>query len=182
MPEVKELVVIETDQFNFTIKGKPYHPDWKQMAGGGQEELARLEIAPLNCQLEEWFCFDPSNDQLRKVKTSELKTVPFFFEWQDYELIIEVKNEDDLEFYHQNQHLREAVTPLTGNQNIVTGTINFRTDVGFSQLQIREAGVVLLNLTIEVFPSKIDYKTDYQQLLKEVNQEVYKYRIPYLLW
>ena len=180
MSKVKELVVIETDHFSLTIKGKPYHPDWEQVHSGEQEQLARLEAAPVNCQLQQFSCFDPREDKLKEVVTKELKTVPFFFEWQDYELIIEAKEGTDLEFHHQNQQLREAVTPLSGNQNILTGTINFRTDVGFSELQIREAGVPLFTLRIEVFPSKIDYKTDYQQLLREVNQEVYNLAYDFL--
>jgi predicted component of viral defense system (DUF524 family) len=178
--EVKELVYLETDKFNLTIKGQPVHPDWEQVDFVGQEQSARLEIAPINCKREHFSCLLPEEDKLQEVEGYEIKTVPLFYEWQDYEVIIEAKTGAEIEFYHQNKQLREAVTPLSGNPDILTGTLNFRTDVGFSELQIRESGVPLCTVKIEVFPSKIDYKNDYQQLLREVNQEVYNLAYDFL--
>lgn len=53
------------------------------------------------------------------------------------------------------------------------GNINFRNDIGYSEFEIRANGQPLLLMTIEVFPSKIEYRTDYYKLLQEVNREIY---------
>lgn len=174
-----ELLYIETDQFTFTIKGKPVHPDIEQLSPQQETSLnkALLQVAPINCKIEEFLHFTPHND----LQPYESETVfPFFYEWQDYQVIIESKDGQGLEFYHENKLLREAVTPLSKNQNILTGNLNFRNDVGYSELEVRANGISLLIIKIEVFPSKIDYKTDYQNLLDEVNKEIYNLAYDFL--
>ncbi|MBM7555787.1 restriction endonuclease-like protein [Halanaerobacter jeridensis] len=179
MSDVRELVTIKTTKFDLTIKGKPYHPQWEQIHNE-QEQSSRIEIMPLDCKVEEWSYFAPAEENLVAGTGNLAQLQPLFFEWQDYEIIITASKNTNLEFYHSNQQLREAVTPLSSNQNILTGTINFRTDVGFSKLEIREEGEPLFNLQLEVYPSKLDYKTDYEQLLQEVNQEVYNLAYDFL--
>jgi predicted component of viral defense system (DUF524 family) len=179
MSDVQELVTVKTNKFDLVIKGKPYHPQWEQIHNK-QEQSARLEMMPLDCQLEAWSYFALTEEKLVSEADNSAKLQPLFFEWQDYEIIITAQKDINLEFYHSNQQLREAVTPLSSNQNILTGTINFRTDVGFSKLQIREEGVPLFNLQLEVYPSKLDYKKDYEQLLQEVNQEIYNLTYDFL--
>lgn len=48
-----------------------------------------------------------------------------------------------------------------------TGPINFRDQVGFSTLEVHVGHEVLL-VTVEVFPTKLDYQHDYRALLSDV--------------
>ncbi|PRX18491.1 hypothetical protein BX659_14310 [Orenia metallireducens] len=174
-----ELIYIETQYFTFTIKGKPIHPDIDHLCPNRDNSAikATLAVDPINCELHEFLHFDPDED----LKPYQGESVfPFFYEWQDYQVIIESKNDKELEFHHENKLIREAVAPLSRNKSILMGKFNFRNDVGYSELEIRRDGSPLLILKIEVFPSKIDYQRDYYNLIREVNEEVYNLAYDFL--
>ncbi len=174
-----ELIYIETEYFTFTIKGKPVHPDIQKLYPNQDNNAVRatLSVDPIKCQLEEFSHFDPQQG-LSPYQTDQV--FPFFYEWQDYQVIIESKGGLDLEFYHENRQIREAITHLSRNKNILMGKFNFRNDVGYSELEIRKDSLPLLILKIEVFPSKIDYQRDYYNLIREVNEEVYNLAYDFL--
>ncbi len=57
--------------------------------------------------------------------------------------------------------------------SLLTGVINFGNEIGFSEFIVRVDGNAYLRLTLEVFPSKISYKSDYKAILSDVMTEVY---------
>lgn len=169
-----ELIELETEYFSLVIKGKPVHPDIDRLYTDRESAgvKALLEADTYNCELESFSYYDPL-DELISAEANSVYSYPFFYEQQDYQILIEAKNDLKLEFYHENRNIRKSVSSLTRKENILMGTINFRNDVGYSELEIRNNGKTLLVLKIEVFPSKIDYRNDYYKLLNEVNREVY---------
>src|SRR4029079_15440758 len=96
---------------------------------------------------------------------------PFFYETQAYELVVEKKGELPLTFYHDNVHVRQAVKPL--GSRILSGILNFQNEVGLTDLELRLHGQTVLQLQLEIFPVKMDYKHDYQMILNDVNQQIY---------
>jgi uncharacterized protein len=48
------------------------------------------------------------------------------------------------------------------------GTINFRSDIGFSTFTIEVGGDQVAEFVVEVFPTKLDYESDYRQILADV--------------
>src|SRR5690606_15274492 len=97
---------------------------------------------------------------------------PVFFEHQNIEFVLEKKVPVELTFFHQDPHLRKAVKPL-GKGHILSGILNFRSEVGLTELEVHYQGQTALTLRLEIFPSKLDYRRDYQQLMHEVNEHVY---------
>jgi uncharacterized protein len=53
------------------------------------------------------------------------------------------------------------------------GNIQFQNEVGFSTFEIRTGNKTILEVTLEIFPTKLNYKEDYQKLLQEVSDEIY---------
>nr|WP_326493097.1 DUF2357 domain-containing protein [Clostridium estertheticum] len=53
--------------------------------------------------------------------------------------------------------MRNKVTPTGRGGNILSGIINFRGDIGFSDLYVKVNGNIHMKIIIEVLPSKIDY-------------------------
>lgn len=53
------------------------------------------------------------------------------------------------------------------------GQLDYRNEVGYSTFSILKNGIEVLQVTLEIFPSKLSYKEDYQNLLQEVNDEIY---------
>jgi hypothetical protein len=105
--------------------------------------------------------------------TKDINPHIYFKEYTNYEVIIERKNNNSIEFYHENPNIRNKVTPTGRGGNILSGIINFRGYIGCSDLYVKINGNIHMKITLEVLPSKIDYKEDYEALLKDVNEEIY---------
>ena len=112
------------------------------------------------------------NGQDLSDSTKELR--PIFFENGIYQVIVMPKKEVDLTFYHEHSILRQAVSKVNiASHYMLMGNLQFQNEVGFTTFEIRSEKETLLEVTLEIFPTKLDYKKDYQKLLEEVNDEIY---------
>ena len=144
----KELIFIETDEIYFTIKGN------ENAVGYSEEKSLYVE-------------------SIYNIINSEFDENIHFKEYKNYEIIIEAKNKVKIDFYHDNTNIRNKVTPTGRSGKMLSGIINFRGDIGYSDLYVYVNGNEHLKVTVEIFPSKIDYKDDYKELLRDVNEEIY---------
>ncbi|MGU3473589.1 DUF2357 domain-containing protein [Paenibacillus sp. D51F] len=178
-----ELLHIETSAFNLYLQGKPFHPtvealqlhradatSWVETSFHAQSLTNRLEIHSVQL-------YSPEARQLLPWQPGE-GCAPIFYETQAYELIIEMETGRRLTFYHENIRMREAVLPK--GSRLLSGMLNFQNEVGLSELELREHGVPVFRLQLEVFPSKMDYKRDYQAILAEVNSQIYNLSFDFL--
>ncbi|SMB81415.1 hypothetical protein SAMN00017405_2136 [Desulfonispora thiosulfatigenes DSM 11270] len=150
------LVSIETESLYLTLTGK--YKDY-----GNTENKFQV------------FCQD---EFMENFKISE---GPILFEYTNYELIIEKKFiEDEIEFYHENILLRNQINFTSKSKRVLSGIINFQGDIGLTELVIMLNKKRNLVLLLEVFPTKIDYKDDYQQILHDVNEEIYNLSFDFL--
>ncbi|NUU61086.1 DUF2357 domain-containing protein [Paenibacillus agri] len=170
-----ELLRVDTELFTLYIQGRPYHPT---------VETLQLHRSPdqewVNAQLG-MVCSKRLGDVQIKVFSPEAyglvewqpekAAFPCFYETQSYELVIEKKTPVDLSFYHDSVLLRQAIKPL--GDSLLVGALNFGNEVGLTEWEIRGEGQTLLRVEMEIFPSKMDYKLDYQNILNEVNEQIY---------
>jgi hypothetical protein len=179
MPVKKiDLITIKNDKLSLNIKGKPMHPDHEKEFPVANKAQASISYSSI---LEEDFDFkyhDPELDKLNEAQFNSVKSYPLFFEYQNYDFYLEA--EMPIEFYHPNREIRESLSHPNDTPNVLYGSINFGSDIGYSEFEIRSNSQVILTLKLEVFPSKIDYQKDYNQLLEEVNQEVYNLAYDFL--
>ncbi|WP_223070239.1 restriction endonuclease-like protein [Paenibacillus caui] len=173
----RELLRVDTNLFTLYIQGRPIHPtvETLQLHRNYDEQWVNgmLKVSSLisNLHIEEIKVFSPLTGDL--VDWHEgMPAFPCFYETQNYELVVQKKHPPlELSFYHDNIHLRQSLKAL--GDTILSGMLNFGNEVGFTELELRLAGQTIFQLEIEVFPSKIDYKQDYQNLLNEVNRQIY---------
>jgi len=99
-------------------------------------------------------------------------TAPLFYEQQDYEIIIKGIGNVKVGFWHESYLIRNKVEPISDNDNILTGIINFDSNIGYSDLVITVDGYKALIIRIEVFPSKISYKEDYKSIISDITNEI----------
>lgn len=168
-----ELVYIQTDQVSVTIKGRASHPNHQGAERSEKESFLKV------------FCDEPFEINLKgdaepaatrvtgNACLGEYRTVPLFYEQQRYEIVIESLGDSGVEFWHDNFHIRNKVTSVGRSEKILSGVINFGNEIGMSDLVIRVNGNDYLRIVIEVFPSKISYKDDYQAIVADVTAEVY---------
>jgi uncharacterized protein len=166
-----ELVKVETDDLTLVLKGKPYHERYeglRQYRSMDYHDVMEFNVEGVNIQ--EIKVYDINEQQM--VNPENLR--PIFFENGVYQLVVWSKTGQELTFYHEHPLLRQAVSAMEfGTQSVLMGNLQFQNEVGFTTFQILEDNKKLLEVTLEIFPSKLDYKYDYKKLLEEVNDEIY---------
>lgn len=166
-----ELVKVEADDLTLVLKGKPYHEGYeglKQYRSMDYHDVMEFNVEGVNIQ--EIKVYDINEQQM----VDPVNLRPIFFENGVYQLVVWSKNGQELTFYHEHPLLRQAVSVMEfGTQSVLMGNLQFQNEVGFTTFQILQDNKKLLEVTLEIFPSKIDYKNDYKKLLEEVNDEIY---------
>lgn len=61
------------------------------------------------------------------------------------------------------------MTKVTSRSKNLSGIINFKGEIGLTDFIVKVDGIEKLKITLEVYPSKISYKEDYQNILKDLN-------------
>jgi predicted component of viral defense system (DUF524 family) len=167
-----ELVYIQTEKVSVTIKGQAAHPSFQ-----GVEYMDDDSTFKVFCN-ERFDCKLKGQDAAGTIMYSStfsgIYTVaPLFYEQQQYEIVIEAVDGYTVQFWHDNINVRKKVTRASRSHEILTGVINFGNDIGFSDLVIQVDHSNYLRLVLEVFPSKISYREDYQAIVEDVTKEIY---------
>ncbi len=167
------LLYIQTESVALTIKGPAVHPKFPEVELS--DKKARISVV-CNDDFELVRPVDPETvllKRLNSVSIGDFQSKPSFFEQQRYEVIIEPAEGHEAAFWHENYNVRKQITPVGRMGSILSGVINFGNEIGFSDLIIRIDGKDYLKLTLEVFPSKISYKDDYQEIIADITSEIY---------
>ncbi|MCB2313470.1 restriction endonuclease-like protein [Clostridium tagluense] len=157
------LLYIETEDFKLYIIGKA--------------ENKKFNAINANINIEAHLCVDTCCERIIKTinESGELdinesnSMKPSFFEDGNYQLIVEKFNNDSINIYHSDKEIRESIIAIGNNYY---GSFSFNGDIGHSKFSIRKSNKEILTLTVEVFPSKVDYLKDYKEILNEVNEEI----------
>jgi uncharacterized protein len=166
-----ELVKIEAMDFSLVIKGKPYHHGYEGLQQ--YRKLDNHDIMKFSAIGDSIETINVYNIELGEL-TSEQQVRPVFFENGIYQVIIVPKQKQELAFYHEHPLLRKAIsnTDLAGIP-VLMGNLQFQNEVGYSTFELWSKDKTILEVTLEIFPSKLDYRNDYERLLREVNDEIY---------
>ncbi|MES2650069.1 MAG: DUF2357 domain-containing protein [Bacteroidota bacterium] len=106
-----------------------------------------------------------------------LATHPVFFENKDYYFDIVFRNPTDAEpvIHSSLQEVKKSfISRKVNDKYFLTGAINYRNDIGKSDFVIRykRDGIsISQKLSFEVFPVKLDYKSDYKSIIADINKE-----------
>ena len=100
------------------------------------------------------------------------KNAPLFFEQSDYIVSARSMKGIPLHFEHADKYIREAITPEDDEPDRLSGVINFGNEVGYSNFIFFDDQGNRLLLELEVFPSKLSYKEDYELIRNDINEMV----------
>lgn len=177
----ENLVSVDTGIIYFSISGelkkaKPEKKSAHKITEGDDSYASSLFIS---C-VDDFSCACGEKNSGEKVKKLDIQIPPTFFEQTDYLVEIECSDSSKIEFYHEDPHLRKAVHRMGRKRQILCGNINFRNNVGYSDLVVKKDGHEYLRIRIEVYPSKISYRSDFEEIRNDVAQEVYGLIFDYL--
>lgn len=159
-----ELVTIETPYFTFYLKGEI-------------RECSKVKVTDEDLALYTMWCRDEAKLTIKSVaeeKTDSFlkKALPLFFEQTNYQIIIETQKSHKISFDHDSKLIRDHIDAI-GHNGLFAGVINFGNEVGLTELRVLVDGKHYLKLTIEIYPIKLSYKSDYLKLREDVASEVY---------
>ena len=99
------------------------------------------------------------------------------FEETSYTVLLQSKGSADVRLRHRDPSLLRG---LTSEGGVVHGALNFGSQVGRSRFEIDVGGVPHLAFEVEVFPSKLDYREDYEQLRTDLEEFASELAFAYL--
>lgn len=98
---------------------------------------------------------------------------PLFFEQTDYVITIKARNSEKLEFQSNSLLVEECIgSVLDDDTSLLSGVVNFGNNVGFSDFIVIADGKRILSIRLEIYPTKITYKNDYQEMMADINNMV----------
>ncbi|MEI7676410.1 MAG: DUF2357 domain-containing protein [Bacteroidales bacterium] len=123
--------------------------------------------------------FNFESQKLEKLIDS--KTYPLIFENKDYFIGITFKEKTTIKSPYIYSKLQEIEEKFFYREDLgfLAGTINFGNDLGKSNLILRFTKDIFfheINLEFEVFPTKLNYRSDYEKIVSDIEKEY-----PYLV-
>lgn len=124
--------------------------------------------------------FTSPNDLSFKVKTygqPARRDQPFFFyEWQKIQYTYVVKDNSlftaPFELRVNNRTINRS--GKKGDSHILSGHFSFNDGVGETNIELRDqANTLIFSLRTEVFPQKMDYKSDYKALMADITSIIH---------
>ena len=104
---------------------------------------------------------------------------PVLYEQTNYKLFVQSKNDQKVTIYHRDPII-QAMIGYENNQQIALGFINFGSQIGRSEFSVFVNDQPEFDFEIEVFPSKLDYVNDYQQILADIQDVFHGLAFEYL--
>ena len=164
-----KILEINTSEVNIVIKSKrsqtgiTFDQSSSVVIEGHQIKRINIEAAGIR---EEY-------DEISAVSSHIIAIPPVFFEQTDYEIIIKSTGGQSVNFWNENYAIREKIGPvIDGDNSLISGVINFDNMVGYSDFVIRIEDDHFIAVRIEVFPTKISYKEDYQNMITDISEMV----------
>ena len=123
--------------------------------------------------------FDIKTNKLEKLENSN--THPLIFENKDYFVDFTFHNKDEIDkprIFTKSKDVEEKFLYRQGI-GLLSGTINFGNDIGKSNLILRYTksnSIREITFDFEVFPTKLNYKSDYNKIIQDIQEEY-----PYLV-
>lgn len=163
----KELIRIDTGKIQVNISGRLIQTN-ESLKKPYASDDSRITI----------FCKDkceltfPGQETVKGF-TGTQKIYPIFFEQRNYQFHIEYPEGSELEIRHTSPLISKAIRKRSKKYPTYDGTVNFGNEIGYSEFVFYLNGRDYMHLILEIFPEKIDYKTDYKNLLMDITKEIY---------
>lgn len=167
-----KLLEIQSGNICVVIKSKNPHPNLTNP--NILRQPSELRVTGLNVSSVRIFGVEKiaSGNGAIGASIYSIPTFPLFFEQTDYEIIVRSKDGKPVSLWHENYSVRGKISPVTDSDDLISGIVNFGNSAGFSEFEISCDGKKSLVVRIEVFPSKISYKEDYQDMLQDISNEI----------
>ncbi len=175
-----DLLRITTNDYDLTVRADGVDISFRKAALRNTSIENSTEYSFVGGSVNKFELAASYNNELGNILTdSELNiaTHPIFFENKDYYFdVVFLKTIDAEPIIHSSlQEIKNSfISRKVNDKYFLTGAINYRNDIGKSDFVInykRDGVSINQKLTFEVFPIKLDYKSDYKSIVADINKE-----------
>jgi hypothetical protein len=175
-----DLLRITTNDYELTVRADGVDNSFRRAAIRNTMIEHSTEYSFSGGSVNKFQLVANNNNELRnQLIDSEFQvaTYPVFFENKDYYFDIVFRNPTDTEpvIHSTLQEVKQSfISRRVNDKYFLTGAINYRNDIGKSDFVIRykrEGISITEKLSFEVFPVKLDYKSDYKSIIADINKE-----------
>lgn len=164
---MKELFRINTNLFSLVWERTAKY-DPPILAQRTQVE-GRLKLSPrcdsLSFEGDNWRDVPKQLNDDPKVEIG-----PAIYEQLDYQVYVKAhRSSDQVSIQHRDPQITQRLS-FRENNRVAYGVINFQGQIGRSLFTIAINGKPQLDIEVEVFPTKIDYETDYKEILSQIQE------------
>ncbi len=169
------LLMITSPRFRVELSGPARHPTGvlREIDSPAQGSLSTRSAEHVDVT---WID-DDSNPHSREGGDGD---GPMFYAETDYRLSVEVEGADLVRVLNRDPNLLRGVVALPAHRNLLTGSVNFRNQVGLAEIAVEADGEVILSFVLEVFPTKISYKSEYRSIVDDVSRTSRALALAYL--
>lgn len=104
---------------------------------------------------------------------------PHLFEQTDYVIRVTANDGSRVELISPDPQLIQTIGHRQADRDTVS-LINYRSQVGYSDFAVMRDGVTEFKFTVEVFPSKLEYRQDFDEMLADVQEILTGLALEYL--
>lgn len=163
---MKDLFRISTDRVLLS---------WQNVSSSQPAVLAaktpvfgRLKVTPRSAEIRSLETWRAEPYQVRGLPGVDIG--PALFEQTDYQLYLRAKKDgDQVELQHRDPVIRRRLSHQE-HESVLHGVVNFRGQIGRSVFTVLVNQRPEVDIEIEVFPTKVDYESDYKQILADVQE------------
>ena len=171
-----QILKVEHTDFNMVIECNNLEYTFNK-AQKKQSQILNATSYSVNQGYVSIYNFD--SKQLEKLTTP--KTYPLIFENKDYFVSITFSAKTAIKAPYIYSKLKEVEEKFFYREELgfLAGTINFGNDLGKSSLVLRytkDNSIHEINFEFEVFPTKLNYRSDYEKIVSDIEKEY-----PYLV-
>jgi len=163
---VQKLFQISTDQFSL---------EWNQVSS-----KAPNAIAAKNGQLGHFKVSSRKSSALsglevwRKSPTQASQSLathvgPALFEQTNYQIYLKGKAGRKVDLVHRDPLFHKALSHQE-KKSVLHGVVNFRGQIGRSHFTVLVDNNPVVDVEVEVFPTKMDYETDYKEIVADIQE------------
>jgi len=110
------------------------------------------------------------DDKVYKVDESFSLPIRPLFEQCTYRLSLKSTAGERVAVKHIDSGIQDRLFHIPDTPEHIVGDINFRSHVGFSEFEVWVENRQLYTFEVEVFPTKLDYKEDFELMMAEVQE------------
>lgn len=170
----------------FRIHTKTFSFEWRSLSRQGPSALSgnpntdghfRLKSRSPECELlpETWKVYPTPISGLPDIERG-----PALFEETEYQIYLRTTWPGDrISLVHRDPFITSKLSSQEGGR-VLHGTLNFRGQIGRSTFTVCINDRPQLDIDVEVFPTKIDYETDYKEIVADLQNVVRSLAYEYL--